>query len=92
MFVRLCADKISYEVKLQKRITFDVSKVRESIERAGGYEVTVQTPYILVLRARGGEEVTFSSTGRMLVKRVQTEEAAKSIAHELLSIAMKTLE
>ena len=89
LLVRLCSDRTAFEVRLQRRISFNMDEVKRLFEATEVHEIVVHTPYILVLRNSKGAEVTFSKNGRMLVKRVSDMEEAKTVAQEVLRIALK---
>jgi len=44
---------------------------------------------ILVLKSKGGREVTFSEDGRMLLKNVSGEGEAKALACDVFDVALK---
>lgn len=89
LLVRLCSDRAAFEVRLQRKIGFNMDEVKYLFEAAKSHKIVVHTPYILVLRDRKGAEVTFSKDGRMLVKRVSNKDEAEAVALEVLRIALK---
>lgn len=73
--VSLCSGKTAFEVNVFTRI---------DLKRAGKIlKAKVITPHIIIFDYEEAE-VSLYSTGRMLVKRVKTEEEALKIAETLL--------
>jgi len=89
LFIRLCSEKTAFEVQMQQRIHFNMDEVKRLFEAISGYEIVVHTPYIIVLKSQKGTEVTLSSNGRMLIKRVSDEKEARTIAQDILQVALK---
>ena len=89
LLVRICSDRAAFEVRLQRKISFNMDEVKHLFEATKSHKIVVHTPYILVLRDRKGAEVTFSKNGRMLVKRVLNKDEAEAVAREVLRIALK---
>jgi len=74
---------------MQQRIRLNMDEVKRLFEAISGYEIVVHTPYIMVLKSQKGTEVTLSSNGRMLIKRVSDEKEARTIAQDVLQVALK---
>jgi len=89
LLVRLCSDRAVFEVRLQRRMSFNMDEVKRLFEATKVHEIVVYTPYILVVRDPRGAEVTLSKNGRMLVKRVLNKDEAEAVAQEVLRIALK---
>jgi len=89
LLIRLCSEKAAFEVRMQQRVRFDMDEVKHLFEEAGGYEIFAPNPYIMVLKSPRGAEVTLSSNGRMLIKRVSGESEARAVAHDVLQVALK---
>jgi hypothetical protein len=47
------------------------------------------TPHFVVLRSLGGQEITLRGNGRMVVRKAASEESAKQIATEVMSLALR---
>ena len=58
LLVRLCSDRTAFEVRLQRRISFNMDEVKRLFEATAAHVIVVHTPYILVLRDSKGAEVT----------------------------------
>ncbi len=82
LLVKLCADKAAYEVKVQRKIAFNMEKVRELLE-AGKSQIIVYTPFLIIFTS-GTAEVTLSQDGRMLIKKVSNPTEAKQVAQKIL--------
>jgi len=89
LLVRLCSDRAAFEVRLQRKINFNMDEVKYLFEAAKSHEIVMHTPYILVLRDCKGSEVTFSKDSRMLVKRALNKDEAEAVAREVLRIALR---
>jgi ribonuclease HIII len=87
ILIKLCSEKTSFEVQMQQRISFNMDEVKLLFQAKGSYEITVHTPYIVVLKNKKGTEITLSKNGRMLIKGVSGEEEAKAVAQEVLRTA-----
>jgi len=87
LLVKLCSDKAAYEARMQRKIAFNMEKVKELLEAAGNNEIIVYTPHMIILRS-GTAEATFSRDGRMLIKKVSNETEATQVAHKILQIAL----
>ena len=72
--VRLCSGKTAFEVKVSERI--DIQRIAEMLR------TKVVTPHIMIGDFNGAE-ISVYPTGRMLVKRVRTEEEALVVATRL---------
>lgn len=64
-----------------------MNKLQKLFEAVDNYQILVYTPYIIVLKSKGGSEVTFSEDGRMLLKNVSGE--AKELACDVFEVALK---
>jgi len=88
LFVKLCSDKTSFEVRIQRKVFFNMDKVRQLFEKSHDSEIVVYTPHMIILRS-GRAEATLSRDGRMLIKRVSNESEATQIAHKILQTALQ---
>jgi len=89
LLVRLCSDKAAFEARPQRRMSFDMDRVRRLFEAVENYRILVHTPYIVILKSKTDREITFSEDGRMLLKKVSNEEEAKALAYDVFDIAVK---
>jgi len=84
--VRLCSDKAAFEVRIQRKVFFNMDKVRQLFEACHDHEIVVHTPHMIILKS-GRVETTLSSDGRMLIKRVANESEATQVALKILRTA-----
>jgi hypothetical protein len=89
LLVKLCSDKAAYEARPQRKVSFNMNKLQKLFETVDNYQILMYTPYIIVLKSKGGSEVTFSEDGRMLLKNVSGESEAKELACDVLEVALK---
>jgi hypothetical protein len=82
--VRLCSDKAAYEAVPRNRVKVDLARLRHSLERGGNCETTLWTPQLMVVKRRDTTEITFVDDGRLIIRNVLDEEAARKIADSLL--------
>jgi len=87
-FVKLCSDGAAFEVRIQRKVFFNMDKVRQLFEACHDFEIVVYTPHMIILRS-GRAETTLSKDGRMLIKRVANESEATQIARKILRIALR---
>jgi len=87
-FVKLCLDKASFEVRMQRKVFFNMDKMRQLFEKSHDSEIVVYTPHMIILRS-GRAETTLSRDGRMLIKRVSNESEATQVARKILRTALK---
>lgn len=88
--VKLCSDKAAFEVRIQQRVSFDMTNLERLLTSVKENEIIVNTPHIIIFRTSKAE-VTMSRNGRMLIKRVREERDAAAIAREVLRVASKAL-
>ena len=88
--VKLCSDKAAFEVRIQRKIYFNMADLERLLRSMKENEIIVNTPHIVIFRSKRAE-VTLSRNGRMLIKRVQNEKEATAVAREVLRIASKAL-
>jgi molybdopterin-guanine dinucleotide biosynthesis protein A len=88
--VRLCSDKAAFEIRIQRKISFDLMNLEKTLKSAKENEIIVSTPHILIFKT-GPAEVTLSRTGRMLIKRVKDENDAAAVAQRILRFVSKCL-
>jgi len=85
--VKLCSDKAAFEVRIQRKVFFNLDKVRQLFEACGDPEILVYTPHLIILRS-GRAETTLSRDGRMLIKKVSNESDATRVARRILQLAL----
>jgi len=89
LLVKLCSDKAAFEARPQRRVSFDMNKMRQLFEASESYGILVHTPYLIILKSKTDMEITFSEDGRMLLKKVSNEEEAKALAYDVFKVALK---
>jgi len=87
LFVKLCSDGAAFEVRIQRKVFFNMGKVRQLFETCHDSEIVVYTPHMIILRS-GRAEITLSKDGRMLIKKVANESEATQIARKILRVAL----
>jgi len=88
--VKLCSDKAAFEVRIQRKISFNMADLERLLKSMKDSEIIVNTPHILIFRSKEAE-VTLSRNGRMLIKKVRNEKEATTVASEVLRVALKAL-
>lgn len=88
LFVKLCSDRASFEVRMQRKIFFSMDKMRQLFEACHDHEIVVYTPHMIILRS-GRAETTLSRDGRMLIKKVSDESEATQVAREILRVILR---
>lgn len=83
--VRLCSDKAAFEVKIQRKISFNMTDLERLLKSMKENKIIANTPHILIFRSKGAE-VTLSRNGRMLIKKVRNEKEATAVAREVLRV------
>ena len=82
--IRLCSDRAAYEAVPKKRFKVDIASLRLSLERNRDYEIVLCTPQLMVVRRRDATEVTIVDDGRMIIRNVADQDAARRIAETIL--------
>ena len=83
--VRLCSDKAAFEVRIPRKISFNMTDLERLLKSVKENEIIVNTPHIVIFRSKGAE-VTLSRNGRMLIKKVRNEKEATAVASEVLRV------
>jgi len=82
--IRLCSDRAAFEAVPKTRLRFQISKLKDALARRGDCEVTLSTPQLLVVKRRDSVEITFVDDGRMIIRNVADQDAARNIAETIL--------
>jgi hypothetical protein len=82
--IRLCSDKAAYEAVPRRRIKVDLARVRRVLQLTGNCEITLWTRQLMVVKREDAIEITIVDDGRMIIRNVTDEQAARSIAEALL--------
>ncbi len=83
LMVKLCSDKAAFEARPKRNITIDMKLAKRRLETSGEHQIVIETPHIIIIQI-GKAEITLSRDGRMLIKRVSTQNKATQIAREIL--------
>jgi len=87
--VKLCSDKAAYEIKSSFR-RLDLESLAERAESSKLFAVIFRTKHLLVMRSLQGAEITASSDGRILVRRISSEDEVRQVASQLFSSLIRT--
>lgn len=82
--IRLCSDRAAYEAVPKKRLRVDIASLRLLLEHRGDCEVVLWTPQLMVIRRKDAAEVTIVDDGRMIIRNVADQDAARRIAETIL--------
>lgn len=82
--VRLCSDKAAYEAVPKSRLKVDLARLRRSLESSGNCEITLWTRQLMVVKKTDTTEITIVADGRLIIRNVADEEAARRIAETML--------
>lgn len=87
MYFKLCSDHLSIEAISKKRIRVNFTKMKERPPK--DYELVMWTPHFVVVRNKGGQEITLREDGRMLVRNATSEAVAREAAAAMMSLVLK---
>jgi hypothetical protein len=82
--IKLCSDGAAYEAVPKKRFKVDIAALRLLLERQGDCEIVLCTPQLMVIRRSDAREVTIVDDGRMIIRNVPDQDAARKIAETTL--------
>jgi len=83
LFFKLCSDHLSIEAIPRRAIRIDIAELKE--RAILGLELMLWTPHFVVLRNRGGQEITLRKDGRMIIRKAESEPVAKRAAAEVMN-------
>jgi hypothetical protein len=84
LFFRLCSDHLSIEAIPRKATKLDLARLKDRL--ISGHELMLWTPHFVVLRNREGHEITLRRDGRMIIRKVRSEQVAARAAEEVMSV------
>jgi len=84
LYFRLCSDHLSIEAIPRRPIRIDFQGIRNS--PSDEVELLMWTPHFAVLRSKEGGEVTVRKDGRMVIRNVSSEDAARKTAARILKV------
>jgi hypothetical protein len=82
--IRLCSDGAAYEAIPKRRFKINIRELKLALERDSDCEVTLSSSQFLVVKRKDTVEVTFVNDGRMIIRNVSDEDAARRIAERML--------
>ena len=82
--IRLCTDKAAYEAVPRRRFKVDLARLRRSLKRRGNCEITLWTPQLMIAKQTDAIEITIVDDGRLIIRNVADEQAARKIAETIL--------
>lgn len=82
--IKLCSDRAAYEAVPKKRLKLDLSSLKHSLELHADCEIILYTPQLMVVRRKDAAEVTIVDDGRMIIRNVADQDAARTVAEALL--------
>jgi hypothetical protein len=82
--IRLCSDRAAYEAVPKRRFRVDIAGLKASLENRLDCEITLCTPQFMVIRRTDATEVTIVDNGRMIIRNVVDQDAARRIAETLI--------
>lgn len=91
MLFELCSGGTAYEAKPQIKTHIKLDALLETLRTHPDYEILAYTPYMLIIKTPTGAEVSTTRQGKLLIKRVQSEEEARSAAYEILRIGSSAI-
>ena len=87
LFFKLCSDHISVEAIPRKAIRVNISQMKDNPPI--GHEVVMWTPHFVILRNRLGQQITLRKDGRMVVRKAESENAAKDAAVQVMASVLE---
>lgn len=76
MILKVCGVG-AYEAKLERKVSLDLQKVTEKLEK--NCKIMVETPYIVIANVNG-IEVSIFTDGKLIIKKVENKNQAEEIA------------
>jgi hypothetical protein len=90
IYLKLCSDHLSIEAIPRRRMKIDFVRMRDHPPHE--YELLMWTPHFVVLRTRGGVEITLRLDGRMIVRKSKSESVAHQTAAEIIEMIRRDFE
>jgi hypothetical protein len=83
--VKLCSDRAAFEARTTKKVLLNMNEAEKRLRSSKQHQIVLCTPHLMILRT-GTTETTLSRDGRLLIKKVQSEEEATRLAQEILQL------
>ena len=84
LFFKLCSDHVSIEAIPRKTTKIDLAQLKD--RAIAGHKTILWTPHFVVLRNEEGNEITLRRDGRMIIRKVTSEQVAKRAADEVMRV------
>ena len=91
MLFELCSGGTAYEARPQIKTRIKLDALLETLRAQPSYEILAYTPYMLIVKTPNGAEVSTTRRGKLLIKRVESEEDARTTAYEILRIGASAI-
>ena len=82
--IKLCSDRAAYEAVPKKRLKVDMAGLNRSLRLHADCEIVLYTPHFMVVRRKDATEVTIVDDGRMIIRNVADQDAARRIAEAFM--------
>ena len=90
IYFKLCSDHLSVEAIPKSRVQVDFVKMKHDVSQL--FEMVMWTPHFVVVRNRGGQEITVRRDGRMLVRKAGSETVAREAAAEMFALVLRNFQ
>lgn len=84
--LKLCSDGAAYEAKPKNKTSVDILSITDEVKEVLKMKVRVNLPAMLILEGDDGRIVNIFPSGRLLLRKFPSEEAAESITKILSSL------
>ncbi len=91
MLFELCSGGTAYEARPQIKTRIKLDALLEILRKHPGYEILAYTPYMLIVKAPTGAEISTTRQGKLLIKRVESETEARTAAYDILRIGANAI-
>ena len=89
MLFELCSGGTAYEGKPQLKTRVKLDQALESLKASSRHTILAYTPYMLIIKSQSGAEISITNRGKLLIKRVDSEAAARDAAYEVMRITQQ---
>jgi hypothetical protein len=83
LYFKLCSDHLSIEAIPRKAMRVNLTRLKD--RSFSSHQLILWTPHFVVLRNQDGHEITLRKDGRMIIRKVASEELARRAADDVLS-------
>ena len=78
--IKLCSDGAAFEVKSKNKVKLDLASISEELATQMKMKIRVSLPVILILEGDDDRSITIYPSGRLLLRKYPSEEAAQQAA------------